>query len=446
MWGNGDVGMWRKVRLFFFSISPLLPISTSLYLQPRIIAIVFLGFSSGLPLALTASTLGVWLKEASVSLTSIGLFALVATPYALKFLWSPLIDGAPFPVLSKLLGRRRGWLIATQLALMLSIVWLGLADPTVNPWITAAVALLVAICSASQDIVIDAYRVEILKPEQQGAGAASIVLGYRLGMIISTAGALYLASHVSWLATYGIMAALVSIGMITVLLSGEPESPPSLTLPRKRERGIRLWLRQHVIAPFADFMQRPHWLAILLFILLYKLGDAFMGVMTNPFLLDIGFSKEQIATIVKLYGVIATIVGSFIGGAMVFRLGTVRTLWICGIAHGLTNLMFVLQARAGADSGLLALSITLENMSGGMGTAAFVAFMSGLTHARFTATQYALLSSLAAFGRTWLSTPAGWFAERLGWQEFFLLSAALAIPGLLTLWWLTGRLKRPAIA
>ncbi|MDE3016110.1 MAG: MFS transporter, partial [Pseudomonadota bacterium] len=201
------------------------------------------------------------------------------------------------------------------------------------------------------------------------------------------------------------------------------------------------WLRRHVIAPFADFMTRPQWRLLLLFILLYKFADAFMGMMTNPFLLDLGFSKEQIAAVVKLYGLAATIIGSFIGGWAVFRLGTVRSLWICGIAHAVTNLMFVLLADTGASAGLLALSITLENTTGGMGTAAFVAFISGLCNTEFTATQYALLSSLAAFGRTLFSTPAGWVAARLGWPVFFTFAALLAIPGLLVLWLLSPHLS-----
>ncbi len=410
-----------------------------IYRQPQILAILALGIFSGLPLALTASTLGAWLTEAHVDKTSIGLFAAVTTPYALKFLWSPLIDGTSFPLLSRLFGRRRGWLIATQVALMASIALLAFANPEVSPWFTALCALLVAIASASQDIVIDAYRVERLSPEQQGAGAAAIVLGYRLGMIISAAGALYLASFMSWKSTYLVMALFMGIGIVVTFLSSEP---PEGKEPSPAYHGnLRQWLRDAVIAPFADFMTRPHWLAILLFILLYKLGDAFMGVMTNPFLLEIGFEKQQIATVVKLYGVIATILGSFIGGAMVFRLGTARTLWVCGIFHMLTNLMFVAQAKIGADVTFLGLSISLENISGGMGTAAFVAFMSSLTHVRFTATQYALLSSFSAFGRTWLSTPAGWFADTMGWEGFFILATALAIPGLITLAWLQKRVQ-----
>ncbi len=420
--------MWRK---FFAGLA--------VYRQPKILAILALGLFSGLPLALTASTLGAWLTEAGVDKTTIGLFAAVATPYALKFLWSPLIDGTQFPILSRLFGRRSGWLIATQIMLAASISALAFSDPATNPWATAMCALLVAIASASQDIVIDAYRVEILKPEQYGAGAAAIVLGYRLGMIISAAGALYLASIMSWHMTYLCMAALMGVGILVVIITGEPSA--GADAPPAYHGSITQWLRDAVIAPFADFMTRQHWLAILLFILLYKFADAFMGVMTNPFLLELGFQKQEIAAVVKLYGVIATIIGSLIGGSMVFRMGTSKTLWICGIAHMLTNLMFVAQARMGADVHFLALSISMENITGGMGTTAFVAFMSSLTHVRFTATQYALLSSFSAFGRTWLSTPAGWFADHLGWESFFTLATFLAIPGLITLWWLSRRIN-----
>jgi MFS transporter, PAT family, beta-lactamase induction signal transducer AmpG len=409
----------------------------AVYLQPRILAILALGFASGLPLALTASTLGVWLTEAGISKSAIGLFAAIGTPYALKFLWAPLIDATAFPVLTRLFGRRRGWMFATQIALIASLMLLGLADPAATPWATALLALLVAICSATQDIVIDAYRVELLTPEQQGAGAATVVLGYRLGMIASSAGALYLATYFGWQVTYWCMGGLIGIGMLAALLAGEPQTGEKIPA---QKRNFNQWIREAVIAPFADFIERPQWHLILLFILLYKLADAFMGVMTNPFLIEIGFTKEEIASVVKLYGLIATIVGSFVGGAMVANWGTTRTLWIAGIAHAATNLMFVVQARVGADIHILALGITMENVSGGMGTAAFVAYISGLTHVRFTATQYALLSSFAAFGRTWLSTPAGWFAERMGWEIFFLFASALAIPGLVVL----ARLQRMA--
>jgi len=409
--------------------------AASVYCHPRVIAILFLGFASGLPLALTASTLGVWLTESGISLSTIGVFSAVGTPYALKFLWAPLIDGTNFPVLSRLLGRRRGWMVAMQLALMASIASFGLLNPVTDTFAFAMLALLTAIFSASQDTVIDAYRVEILSPEQYGAGAANAVLGYRLGMIVSSAGPLFIYKTIGWPMTYGIMAALMAVGMVTVLLMGEPTHTRS-PLPGN-------WLQQHVMAPIRDFATREHWLLILLFILLYKLADAFMGMVTNPFLLSIGFTGPQIGTVLKVYGVIATIVGSFIGGSLVFRLGMVRSLWICGIAHALTNLMFVAQAHVGSDVHFLAASITLQNVSGGMGTAAFVAYISNLCNLRFTATQYALLSSLSAFGRTWLSTPAGWVATQLGWAGFFLFAAALAVPGLYVLWLLNRRINNP---
>jgi MFS transporter, PAT family, beta-lactamase induction signal transducer AmpG len=394
--------------------------------------ILLLGFSSGLPLALTASTLSAWLLESGVDKTSIGLFAAVATPYALKFLWAPFMDAAPFPLLSKIFGRRRGWILATQIALIFSIVALGFANPAVNPWATALCALIVAFLSASQDIVIDAYRVEILTPEQQGLGAAMVQYGYRFGMLASGAGALALADHVSWLATYIIMACVMGIGMVTVLFSPEPEVSAAILPPQAGH-----WLKDNIIAPFKDFMTSKHWIHLLLFIMLYKLGDAFLGIMTNPFLLEIGFTKTEIATVVKVYGLAATLIGVFLGGVMTMRLGTVKTLMICGIGHALTNLMFLVQARAGADVHILALGIFMENLSGGMTASAFVAFISGLTHARYTATQYALLSSLAAMGRTWLTTTAGWTADTFGWEIFFIISVLLAAPGLVILGWLS---------
>lgn len=399
--------------------------------------ILVLGFASGLPLALTASTLSVWLTEAGVSKAAIGLFAAIGTPYALKFLWSPLMDALPLPILTRLLGRRRGWIIATQVLLVLSLFALGFADPTIAPWWTALLAVCVATSSASQDIVLDAYRVEWLAPEEQAAGSATFVFGYRLGMILASAGALYLATYYGWQATYAMMALCVGIGTLAVLAAGEPANPYAVGGTARRT--VPKFLSEAVIAPFAEFMKRPGWLMVLLFVLLYKFGDAFMGVMTNPFLLEIGFSKTDIASVVKLYGLVATIAGGFIGGAIVYRLGMVRSLFLCGFGHALTNLMFVAQAYVGADISFLALSITLENLSGGMSTTAFVAYMSSLCNLRFTATQYALLSSFAAFGRTLLSTPAGVVAQIIGWPLFFALATLLAFPGLVVLWWLSRK-------
>jgi PAT family beta-lactamase induction signal transducer AmpG len=382
-----------------------------------------------LPLALTASTLSAWLFEARVDKTTIGLFAAVALPYTLKFLWSPFMDTLRLPVLCTVFGRRRGWMLATQVALTGAVLLLALASPSlVSPWITAGIALLVSFLSASQDIVIDAFRVETLKPEEQGKGAAMVQLGYRLGMIASTAGALYLAAAVGWQATYIAMAALMGIGIVTTLIAPEPETSKAAPTQAK---DIAAWLRGAVIDPLADFMKRKGWWQILAFIVIYRLADAFIGGMTNPFLLEIGFTKPQIASIVKVFGTIATIVGTFAGGGMTARHGALRVMFLGGMLHALTNLCYVWQVHAGANSTVLAIGTTLENFTGGLATAAFVAYLSLLCNVRYTATQYALLSSLAAIGRTVFSTPAGYVAKHLGWSWFFALSALLAVPGLI---------------
>ena len=399
-----------------------------------------MGFSSGLPLALTASTLSAWLFEAHVDKAAIGLFAAVATPYTLKFLWSPLMDSLRIPVLTRLFGRRRGWILATQFALAASLLLLAAASPAINPWATAGVALLVAFCSASQDIVIDAYRVEILAKEEQGEGAAMVQLGYRLGMLASSAGALYLAAKVGWSATYIMMSALVSVGIATTLIAREPEVKNAF----HKTKGFAEWLRESVIAPLADFMKHPSWWQILAFIVIYRLADAFIGSMTNPFLLEIGFKKEEIASIVKIFGTIATLIGTFTGGSMTVRFGALRILFLAGLLHAATNLCYVWQAHVGADSTVLAISTSLENFTGGIAAAAFVAYLSNLCNVHYTATQYALLSSLAALGRAWFSVPAGYVAKYLGWSWFFSLSALLALPGLLLILILKRRLGDPS--
>ncbi|OHC76477.1 MAG: MFS transporter permease [Rhodospirillales bacterium RIFCSPLOWO2_12_FULL_58_28] len=426
------------------------------YFDRRVVVIFFLGFSSGLPLLLVFSTMSVWLKVEGVSLTAIGLFSLVRTPYALKFLWAPLIDRLPLPVLSKMLGRRRGWALVTQAALMAAIFAMSMTGPGVNPAATALFALLVAFCSASQDIVIDAYRVESLDEDQQGAGAGTIVLGYRVGMLSAGAGALWLASVLTWPQVYMVMAALGAVGMITVLCAGEPRPDVSLTLADNEEKRIAdhlaaglplwsarglAWLYEAVIAPFNDFMRRPGWVAILLFIMLYKLGEAYQGVMANPFYVEMGFSMTEIAAVSKVFGLGATLVGALIGGIAVSRYGIMPSLMICGILQIAGILMFCVQAVVGHDVLMLMATITAENVTAGMATTAFVAYLSSLCTKAYTATQYALLSSLMAFARDMLSSSSGWAAETMGWFGFFIFSAALAVPGLLVLWWL-GR-RRP---
>ena len=399
-----------------------------------LITVLLLGFLSGLPLALTGATLATWLAETHINITTIGLFAAVATPYTLKFLWAPVMDNLPAPLLLNRLGRRRGWIIATQIGLAVTIMLLSLSNPASHPFITACLALLLSFMSASQDIVIDAYRVEILTPEEQGKGAAMVQLGYRLGMIVSSAGALYLASAWGWTNTYLIMAAIIACGMIVACIAPEPalQEDAAIRKPSFNEAAIQ---------PFLEFMKHESWWLILLFIVIYKLADAFIGLLTNPFLLSIGFTKPQIANIVKIYGTAATLFGTFVGGSLVARYGSIRIMFAAGFLHAITNLMYVVQAHVGADPYILAAGTVVENISGGISSAALVAFLSGLCNRHYTATQYALLSSLAALGRTWLSTPAGYVQKALGWEWFFGLATLLALPGLLMLCWLQKRVK-----
>ena len=405
----------------------------AVYGDRRILCTLFLGFSSGLPLALTGSTLSAWLAQGGVDKTTIGLFALVAIPYAYKFVWSPLVDGLRVPILSRLLGRRRGWAVASQLALMVAIVSLGLVDPAQQPWTVAALAVVVAFLSATQDIVIDAFRVEILDEKAQGAGAAAVQLGYRVGMLVSGAGALFIAEFYGWTAAYVTMAALIAVGIVTILINREPQASAAAAAMERPAHGMTGWVKAHVVMPFADVLKRRDWAIILGFIVFYKFGDAVAGVMANPFYIETGFSLAEIAAISKLFGFVATLVGIVAGGVMVARYGIFRALLFCGVLQMGSNLMFSIQAIVGYDTSMLAVTIAVENFTGGMGSAAFVAYISSLCSFAFTATQYALFSSLAVVGRTMLSSGGGWLADHTDWVSFFVLSAAAAIPGLLLL-------------
>jgi len=432
--------------------------ATRVYFEAPIIRLLFLGFSSGLPLALTASTLSIWLAESGVSKSTIGLFAALGVPYALKFLWAPLIDRLPLPLFTRFLGRRRGWILATQIALIAAIVALGLADPALDAGYVALLALIVSFCSASQDIVLDAYRVETLEERQLAAGAAVFVWGYRVAMLASGAGALYVASFAQWFVAYLVMAALMAVGVVTALLSPEPpENGRAETTAREHEvqaflaaRGIAAedwrartgaWIYVAVVSPFLEFLASRGWTAILVlaFVIFYKLGDSMAGVMTNPFLLEIGFTKIEIANVAKLYGFTATMVGLALGGWLLNAAGMVKSLWICGILQLASNLMFAVQAEVGADLTLLAGTIGFENLAGGMGTAIFIAYLSSLCNVAYTATQYALLSSLFAVPRTLISAGTGYVAEAVPWVDFFIYTALGALPGLLLLWWMTRR-------
>ncbi len=412
------------------------------YTDRRVIAILFLGFSSGMPLLLTFSTLSIWLAEEGISKTAIGLFAMVGMPYSLKFVWAPFIDRLHLPLLTRRLGRRRGWAILTQLALMVGIVGLGSNDPANGAWAMAAWALCVTFASASQDVVIDAYRVEILEERQYGAGAAMIVAGYRVGMLASGAGALFLAESFSWFWVYAAMAALMGVGILTILLNPEPEqSRDADTAPGIRTAPIR-WLREAVFEPFAEFLRRDGWqpaLMILLFVVFYKFGDSLAGLMAGPFYVELGFSKSEIASVSKIFGLGATLVGGFLGGLLVARRGIMSSLLWCGLLQMFSNLMFAIQAMVGHDVTMLAVTIAVENVAGGMGTAAFVAYLASLCNVAYTATQYALLSSLMALARTALSAPGGMLAESTSWVTFFLTTTIAALPGLMLLWWLVKR-------
>ncbi len=427
-----------------------------IYSDSRMITILFLGFSSGLPLLLVFSTLTYWLKDEGISKTAIGLFSLVRTPYGLKFLWAPFIDRLRIPVLDNLLGRRRSWAVVTQVALMLSIIGMALTQPAINPYMTALFAVFVAFCSASQDVVIDAYRIEILEESEQGAGAAMIVLGYRIGMLFAGAGALCIASSFSWNFVYMLMAAAVAVGILTILLSHEPKTSaeskklhtdedlkivfnrfPKLT---KAQAKVGAFMLSAVVRPFADFMKRPNWHLILMFIMLYKLCETYLGAMVNPFYVEMGFSKEEIAAVIKIFGMGATIFGGICGGIMVHRYGVMKSLLIGGILQGLANLMYAVQAVVGHDIHMLMLTISIENVTAGMATTAFVAYLSGLCSVAYTATQYALLTSLMALSRDVISSTSGFIADKVDWVTFFIITALCALPGIFLLLYMMKKL------
>jgi MFS transporter, PAT family, beta-lactamase induction signal transducer AmpG len=399
----------------------------AVYADPRILLIAVMGFSSGLPLLLTLSTLSYWLAKLGVNKTSIGLFASVGIPYSFKFLWAPLLDQIRPPFL----GRRRGWAIVIQAALALSILAMGFTDPAVNPWWTALAALVVAFFSASQDIVIDAYRIEILPEAEQGAGSAATQVGYRIGLLAAGAGAVALADYVAWPVVFAVLAALVGVGMIAFLIAPEPVAPPA-----PERESFAAWLMRGVVGPLAEFFLRRGALVILLFVLLYKFGDAISGTMATPFYVELGFTGVEIAAVTKVFGILASLAGTLAGGLLVARFGIMRALLIGGVLQAAGILLFALLAMKGHDTVWLAIAVGGDNFVGGLGSAAFVAYLSALCNVAFTATQYALLSSFMAVGRTLLSSGSGWLASQMSWAAFFVLSTGLAIPGLLLLLWL----------
>ncbi|MBI0534788.1 MFS transporter [Roseomonas sp. KE2513] len=393
-----------------------------------------LGFSAGVPLPLVAGgVLRQWFTESGLSLTDIGLTALIGLAYSLKFLWSPALDTVAPPFLSRL-GRRRGWLLLIQPFLLLAILATGFSNPATGPFGTAMLAALVAFLSASQDIVVDAHRIEILEERDQGYGLACYVWGYRLALLASGGGTLWLVSALGWGGAYAYAAALMLVGVVATLASREAPTKAAAPLPW----GERL--RLSVVQPFADFMRRPHWLAILLFVALFKLGEALAGVMTTPFYRSLGFSRDEVAAVGTVFGLFATLGGALAGGYVVARLGTARALVITGLGQMLSNLMYVALASAGYDLPMLWLQVGIENFTDGLADAAFVTYLSGLTSRAFTATQYALLSSLAAVPLRTLGASSGALAEAMGWPGFFLMTTAAALPAMGIMLFLLWRL------
>ena len=392
----------------------------------RMMVALIMGFASGLPLLLTGGLLQAWMKEEGIDLGTIGMIWLVGLPYTLKFLWAPFLDRFNLPFL----GRRKGWLLVIQILLIISTISLGLNNPKNNPWLLAFTAVLVTFFSASQDIVVDAYRREDLPDEELGLGSTFYIYGYRLGMLLTSGGGLLMADQFSYTWVYIILAVSLLPGVVTTILTPEP----------KTVCGIPKNIKEAVIGPFIEYFSRKGAIGILAFIILYKIGDSMASAMTTPFYLDIGFTKTDIGTVVKLFGFWATIIGAFIGGVTILRLGINRSLWVFGFLQAISTAGFAVLAYFGEGTyekslmlALLAGVIAFENLSAGMGTSAYLAFMASLTNKRFTATQYALLSSLMGIPRVIISSITGFIVENMGWQYFFIFCTLMAAPGMILL-------------
>ncbi len=411
-----------------------------IYADCRMLVMIGLGFSSGFPLLLVSGTLSLWLKDSGLSYALIGAFALVKSPYSFKWAWSPLIDRIRLPLFSRL-GRRRGWALFTQICLMISLLSMSRLTPSVeNMHLMALVAMSVVFCSASQDIVVDSFRIDSFNDKEQGAGSAVFVLGYRIGMIFSGAFALLLADYMSWNRVYMIMSVGAVVGMITVIFSREPEKDSSYHEPSAAKLPfyprLKRFLKRSIVAPFIDFMGHRGWGLILIFILLYRLSDDYKAPMANVFYDDMGFTKAQIGYASKIYGMIATIIGGLVGGLIVGRKGLKYSLMLAGILQGATNLVYVAQAMMGNNIYMLGVTICADNLAGGMATTALVAYLSSLCSVAYTATQYALLSSLMSLTRDVLSSSSGYVADAMSWPVFFFSVALLVLPALFLLFYM----------
>ena len=418
------------------------------YLEWPSLRMLFLGFSAGLPLLLVLGTLGFWLREAGIDRTTIGYLSWVGLIYAFKWTWAPFVDRLPIPILSKVLGRRRAWLLFAQLIIIIALLGMSLSDPSLSIERVVWCALAVAFGSATQDVALDAFRIESVEASKQGALAAAYQTGYRLAMIWAGAGVLWIAARAevinnqydarAWQLAYLCMAISMSVGVITVLLSTEPKK---IELPKARN--VLEWLREVLIDPFADFIKRHQWHAVLILALIavYRISDVVMGIMANPFYVDMGYTKDEVAAVTKVFGVVMTLLGAFIGGGLTMRFGVLRVLMLGAILSAASNLLFSWLGTRGHDLTGLIFVISADNLSSGIASAAFIAYLSSLTNISYSATQYALFSSMMLLAPKWLAGFSGVFVDAYGYQQFFLATALLGLP-VLVLVWLVSRLNK----
>jgi len=427
-----------------------------IYAEPASLRMLSLGFSAGLPLLLVFGTLSFWLREAGIDRTTIGFLSWVGLAYGFKWVWSPLVDRMPIPLLTAALGRRRSWLLLSQLVIMVALLCMAMTDPqaALAPVVWCAVA--VAFASATQDIALDAFRIESADVQHQAALAATYQTGYRLAMIWSGAGALWIAAraevpaavagvaapyqHEPWQLAYVVMALSMLPGVLTVLMSREPVAAP--IAPSK---GIRQWLQSALVAPFADFLQRYRWQAALILALIatYRISDVVMGIMANPFYVDMGFSKDEVAAVTKVYGVIMTLAGAFIGGALALRMGVMRVLMLGAALSAATNLLFAWLSTRGHDVTALIWVVSADNLASGIASSAFIAYLSSLTNVQYSATQYALFSSMMLLLPKFVAGFSGKYVDTFGYADFYNATALLGLPVLLLVW-LASRVQRKA--
>jgi len=438
-----------------------------IYTHPRVLGMLSLGFSAGLPLLLILGTLSFWLREAGIDRSTIGYLSWIGLAYAFKWMWSPLVDRLPLPLLTQLLGRRRAWILLSQVIITIALVGMANTDPLENLTHIVFFALAVAFASATQDIALDAYRIEAVALRLQGAMAATYQAGYRLAMILASAGVLWIASAVDpsettydyspWRTAYLVMAASMAVGMITTLIIREPEVPVTRLISENEDYArktiahwnlnaqlteILAWLYGAMVAPFRDFIVRHgrRALLILALIAVYRISDVVMGVMSNPFYVDMGYTKNEVATVSKVYGVIMTIVGAVMGGVLIAKIGIMRTLFLGAVLSAATNLLFVWLAGRGHDVAGLVFTISADNLSAGIASSAFIAYLSGLTNSAYSATQYALFSSVMLLLPKFIAGFSGIFVDSYGYASFFTGTALLGLP-VLVLVWLAGQEK-----